>query len=117
MISAKDAVRLVEESDVALQARLDKISLAIEAAAMNGKRQIDLWSADPSDTAYHVSVIPYRPVVFTATQMVIVDKLKQRGFRAEIIKEATQNRRPWRIHDEGTIEYTISYTHSIIIKW
>jgi hypothetical protein len=84
MINAKEARELVEQSESALQARLDRISVLIRAEATLGRREVLL-----KDYLYHedwmkVEKKPYRDPEFTPVQRLVKTELEKVGFTVDI---------------------------------
>jgi hypothetical protein len=82
MINVKEARELVEQSESALQARLDRISVLIRTEASLGKREVLL-----KDYLYHedwmkVEKKPYHD--FTPVQRLVKTELEKVGFTVDI---------------------------------
>jgi hypothetical protein len=84
MITAKEARELVEQSESALQKRLDRIAALIRTEATLGKREVLL-----KDYIYHedwmkVEKKPYRDPEFTPVQRLVKTELEKVGFTVDI---------------------------------
>jgi hypothetical protein len=84
MINAKEARELVEQSESALQKRLDRISALIRTEASLGKREVLL-----KDYLYHedwmkIEKKPFREPEFTPAQQLVEVELEKVGFTVDI---------------------------------
>lgn len=86
MITAKEALELVEQSEASMTRRMDQIGEKIVEAAKLGKRELWLTSALPYHKEFEVVEISYKNPEFTPLQRLIEAELKKLGFSMRIIQ-------------------------------
>jgi hypothetical protein len=112
MISAKQAVELVENSETLIKERLEKIGKLIEVEANLGKRELTLKEYD-SDL-YKVKKSPYYSPNFTPIQRLIALRLETHGYRVKI--ESYEYDASKGLSSMET-EPRIETSYDIVIRW
>lgn len=84
MITAKEALELTQQSEIAINRRLEQISEKIVEAAKLGNRGLWLTDALPHHTEFRVEEKSFRLPEFTPIQRLIEIKLKELGFSMKI---------------------------------
>lgn len=90
MITAAQALALVEQSTINMDQRLKSIGDKIEQAANLGKREIWLDTALPSHLEFMIVERPYETPEFTPIQRLVRDRLTSFGFGMKIATRETQ---------------------------
>lgn len=85
MITAKEAAKIAEESDAAINLRLDEIEKKIIELSKLNIRQLILQNVFPYHKEYIVEKTSlYHPAEFTAWQRILKKRIEQFGYRVTI---------------------------------
>lgn len=90
MLTAKEALVLVQESSVAMDRRMVILDHIVTEAAMLEKREVWPDMALPHDTDYRVDYDGYSTAEMTPVQRLVKDKLTKLGFMFKIEYRNTQ---------------------------
>jgi hypothetical protein len=86
MITAKEALELVEQSEMAMTRRMNQIGERIRETAMLGKRELWMTSAVPYQKEFEVEENPYQTPVLTPLQRLIEKELSKLGYSMKIVQ-------------------------------
>ena len=112
MISAKEAVELVETSETLTKERLEKIGKLIEIEANLGKRELTLKEYDSE--LYKVKKNPYHSPNFTPTQRLIALRLEAHGYRVKIESYEYDASKGFKSMET---ESRIETAYNIVVRW
>ena len=83
MINATQACALADASDNVINKVLEQIGKKIEAAALLGKRELDLESAMNYDKRFEPKEVAFHNPELTPWQRLVAARLKKEGFQVD----------------------------------
>lgn len=114
MISAKQAVELVENSETLTKERLEKIGKLIEIEANLGKRELTLTLKEHDSELYKVKKNPYSSPNFTPIQRLIALRLEAHGYRVKIESHEYDASKGFKSMET---ESRIETAYNIVVRW
>lgn len=113
MISAKEAVELVENSETLTKERLERIGKLIEIEANLGRRELKLTECDSE--LYKVKKnSPYYSPNFTPTQRLIALRLEAHGYGVKIESYEYDASKGFKSMET---ESRIETAYNIVVRW